>query len=76
MTLSLEDFKLQPGDVVSLYATAKDNHAEAKTDIALSRSIRLSGSFRSRSRAAVVAVAVVAADSRGIRRTLRGARRS
>ena len=32
-TLSLEDFKLQPGDVVSLYATAKDNHAESKTDI-------------------------------------------
>src|ERR1019366_3399719 len=31
--LSLEDFKLQPGDVVSLYATAKDNHAESKTDI-------------------------------------------
>jgi hypothetical protein len=32
-TLSLEDFKVQPGDVVSLYATAKDNHAETKTDI-------------------------------------------
>ncbi len=32
-TLSLEDFKLQPGDVISLYATAKDNHAESKTDI-------------------------------------------
>ncbi|HXE06795.1 MAG TPA: hypothetical protein VN612_02785, partial [Acidobacteriaceae bacterium] len=32
-TLSLENFKLQPGDVVSLYATAEDNHAEAKTDI-------------------------------------------
>ncbi|GAC1421427.1 MAG: hypothetical protein NVSMB62_16350 [Acidobacteriaceae bacterium] len=32
-TLSLEDFKLQPGDVVSLYATAKDAHAEAKTDM-------------------------------------------
>jgi hypothetical protein len=32
-TLNLEDFKLQPGDVVSLYATAKDNHAETKTDI-------------------------------------------
>ena len=32
-TLSMEDFKLQPGDVVSLYATAKDNHAETKTDI-------------------------------------------
>jgi len=31
--LSLEDFKVQPGDVVSLYATAKDNHAETKTDI-------------------------------------------
>jgi uncharacterized protein (UPF0335 family) len=32
-TLPLEDFKLQPGDVVSLYATAKDGHAETKTDI-------------------------------------------
>jgi hypothetical protein len=32
-TLSLEDFKLIPGDVVSLYATAKDGHAEARTDM-------------------------------------------
>src|SRR5579871_5228905 len=32
-TLSLEDFKLVPGDVVSLYATAKDAHAESRTDI-------------------------------------------
>lgn len=32
-TLSLEDFKLQPGDVISLYATAEDNHTDAKTDI-------------------------------------------
>ena len=32
-TLNLEDFKLQPGDVVSLYATAKDAHAETKTEI-------------------------------------------
>jgi hypothetical protein len=32
-TLSLESFKLQPGDVVSLYATAKDGHAESKSDI-------------------------------------------
>ena len=31
--LSLEDFKLVPGDVVSLYATAKDARAEARTDI-------------------------------------------
>ena len=31
--LSLEDYKLVPGDVVSMYATAKDAHAEAKTDI-------------------------------------------
>lgn len=31
--LSLENFKMQPGDVVSLYATAKDGHAESKTDI-------------------------------------------
>jgi hypothetical protein len=32
-TLSLEDFKLVPGDLVSLYATARDGHAEARTDI-------------------------------------------
>ena len=32
-TLNLEDFKLQPGDVVSVYATAKDAHAETKTDM-------------------------------------------
>jgi hypothetical protein len=32
-TLPLEDFKLVPGDLVSLYATAKDGHAESRTDI-------------------------------------------
>lgn len=32
-TLRLEDFKLQAGDVVSVYATARDGHAETKTDI-------------------------------------------
>jgi hypothetical protein len=32
-TLSLEDFKLVPGDLVSLYATAKDGHSEARTEI-------------------------------------------
>ena len=32
-TLSLEDFKLVPGDLVSVYATAKDGHAESRTDI-------------------------------------------
>lgn len=32
-TLHLEDFKLRPGDLVSLYATARDGHAEAKTEI-------------------------------------------
>jgi len=31
--LSLEDFKLVPGDLVSLYAIAKDGHAESRTDI-------------------------------------------
>ena len=31
--LPLEDFKLAPGDVVSAYATARDGHSEAKTDI-------------------------------------------
>ncbi len=31
--LSLEDFKLAPGDLVSVYATAKDGHSEAHTDI-------------------------------------------
>jgi hypothetical protein len=33
-TLSLEDFKLVPGDLVSVYATAKDGHSEARTDMA------------------------------------------
>ncbi|MGB7436220.1 MAG: hypothetical protein WBW49_12460, partial [Candidatus Acidiferrum sp.] len=32
-TLPLEDFKLIPGDLVSLYATAKDGHSEARTQI-------------------------------------------
>jgi hypothetical protein len=32
-TLRLEDFKMAPGDVVSLYATAGDPHAESKTEI-------------------------------------------
>jgi hypothetical protein len=31
--LPLEEFKLQPGDLVSVYATARDSHLEAKTDI-------------------------------------------
>jgi len=32
-TLSLEDFKLVPGDLVSLYASAKDAHSESHTDM-------------------------------------------
>ena len=32
-TLPLEDFKLVPGDLVSVYATAKDGHSEARTEI-------------------------------------------
>ena len=32
-TLALEDFKLVPGDVVSLYASARDAHAESHTDM-------------------------------------------
>ncbi|MEZ2347269.1 hypothetical protein [Terriglobus sp. RCC_193] len=32
-TLRLEDFKMQPGDLISLYATARDGHAESRTDI-------------------------------------------
>ncbi|HEY2842819.1 MAG TPA: hypothetical protein VGJ09_04180, partial [Bryobacteraceae bacterium] len=32
-TLSLEDFKLIPGDVISVYATAKDANADAHTDM-------------------------------------------
>ncbi len=33
MLMSLEDFKLVPGDIVSLYATAKDGKNSAKTDM-------------------------------------------
>jgi hypothetical protein len=32
-TLPLENFKLVPGDLVSVYATARDGHTEARTDI-------------------------------------------
>src|SRR4029077_5755894 len=32
-TLALEEFKLVPGDLVSVYATARDGHSEARTDI-------------------------------------------
>ncbi|HEY1861058.1 MAG TPA: hypothetical protein VGG61_11920, partial [Gemmataceae bacterium] len=32
-TLALENFKLVPGDLVSVYATAKDGNAEAHTDM-------------------------------------------
>ena len=32
-TLSLENFKLVPGDLISVYATAKDANAEAHTDM-------------------------------------------
>src|ERR1035438_3428904 len=32
-TLSLEDFKLVPGDLISVYATARDANAEAHTDM-------------------------------------------
>jgi hypothetical protein len=31
--LRMEDFKAVPGDIVSLYATAKDAHAESRTDM-------------------------------------------
>ncbi|MGB7265875.1 MAG: hypothetical protein WBC92_10205, partial [Terracidiphilus sp.] len=31
--LPLEDFKLVPGDVISVYATARDGHSDARTDI-------------------------------------------
>jgi hypothetical protein len=33
ITLNLEDYKLVPGDLVSVYATARDGHSEARTDI-------------------------------------------
>jgi hypothetical protein len=32
-TIRLEDYKLVPGDLVSLYATAKDGHAESRTNM-------------------------------------------
>jgi hypothetical protein len=33
MTLALEDFKLQPGDIVSFYAEAKDARSNTRTDM-------------------------------------------
>ena len=31
--IPLEDLKLMPGDVIAVYATARDGHSEAQTDI-------------------------------------------
>ena len=31
--ISLEDLKLTPGDVIAVYATARDGHSQAQTDI-------------------------------------------
>ena len=73
-TLQLENYKLVPGDLVSIYATAKDGNSEWRTQISLFRRIRLSASSRSRSRA--VAAAVVEAADRATRPTSRGGRRS
>ena len=33
ITIALEDFKLSPGDLVSLYATSRDAHSVARTDM-------------------------------------------
>ena len=33
ITIALEDFKLSPGDLVSMYATSRDAHSTARTDM-------------------------------------------
>ncbi len=56
-TLSLEKFMLQPGDLISVYATAKNANAEgAHRYRALSRLIRSNANFRNRSNRAEVVV--------------------
>ena len=63
-TLSLEDFKLVPGDLVSLYATAKDGHAEARTDMAFIQADPFEREFSQSQQRAVVAVAAAAWETR------------
>ncbi len=74
-TLSLEDFKLQPGDVVSLYATAKDNHAETKTDISFIQVDPFEREFSQSQQSGGGGGGGVVA-SRIVRRTLPGARKN
>ena len=45
-TLSLEDFKLVPGDVVSFYATARDARTSSKTDIVFAQAEPFDLTFR------------------------------
>ena len=45
-TLYLEDFKLVPGDVVSLYATARDARTTSKTDIVFAQAEPFDLTFR------------------------------
>ena len=61
--LPLEDFKLVPGDVVSIYATAKDGHSEAHTDISFIQVDPFEREFSQSQQAAAAEAA--AADSGG-----------
>ena len=64
-----------PGDVVSLYATAKDDHAESQTDIRFIQADPFEREF-SQSQQMAEAAAVVAAAGGTIRRIFPGARKS
>ena len=72
-TIALEDFKLEPGDVVSMYATAKDARTTTEHRHVLHRSAAVrDATTRSRSRPAAVAAAAAATR---IRTRSRSARR-
>ena len=48
-TLTLENYKLLPGDLVSVYATAKDGNSEGHTDMIFIQADPFERSSRSRS---------------------------
>ena len=60
-TISLENFKLVPGDLVSVYATAKDGNAEAHTDMVFIQADPFEREFSQSQTPAVEGAAVVAA---------------
>ena len=73
--ISLEDYKLQAGDVVSVYATAKDARNTARTDIMFIETQPFEKNYTQSLQVMVAAVVVAAVPAGSIRIRFRSAKR-